>query len=109
MIATAMLGVLFVIYSFVPHPESFWVPVLLVVQLTFTLGVTMALSAIMVYVRDIRQLLPIVLQLGLFATPVALGLDVIPTAWQPLYVALNPLAAVIDGYRRTVLSASNPT
>ena len=109
LIATLVLGVLFVVFSFVPQPESYWVPVLLAVQLTFTLGVTMALSAIMVYVRDIRHLLPIVLQLGLFATPVAFSLDqLVPARLQPIYVALNPMGGVIDGYRRTVLYGQQP-
>jgi ABC-2 type transport system permease protein/lipopolysaccharide transport system permease protein len=107
-IATTILGVLFVIYGFMPHLASLWVPVLLVIQLTFTTGLTMALAATVVYVRDIRQLLPMVLQLGLFATPVAYGLDVIPTSWWRPYSALNPLAPVIDGYRRSVLFGEQP-
>ena len=49
-----------------------------------------------------------VLQLGLFATPVAYGLEVIPRSWWPWYSALNPLAPVIDGYRRTVLLGEAP-
>ena len=109
LIATLVLGILFVVFSFVPHVESYWVPVLLAVQVIFTLGVTMALSAIMVYVRDVRHLLPIALQLGLFATPVAFSLDqLVPAGLQPIYVALNPLGEVIDAYRRTVLYGQQP-
>ena len=109
LIATLVLGMLFVVFSFAPQPESYWVPVLLAVQVVFTLGVTMALSGIMVYVRDIRHLLPIALQLGLFATPVAFSLDqLVPAGLQPIYVALNPLGGVIDGYRQTVLYGQQP-
>ncbi len=109
LIATLVLGVLFMVFSFMPQPESWWVPVLLAVQLVFTLGVAMALSAVMVYVRDIRHLLPIALQLGLFATPVAFSLDqMVPAGLQPVYVALNPLGGVIDGYRQTVLYGQAP-
>ena len=109
LIATLVLGVLFVVFSFAPQPESYWVPVLLAIQLVFTTGVAMALSSVMVYVRDIRHLLPIALQLGLFATPVAFSLDqLVPAGLQPLYVALNPLGGVIDAYRRTVLYGRQP-
>jgi ABC-type polysaccharide/polyol phosphate export permease len=109
LIATVVLGVLFVVFSFMPQPESWWVPILLAVQVVFTLGVAMALSAIMVYVRDIRHLLPIALQLGLFATPVAFSLDqLVPAGLQPVYVALNPLGGVIDGYRQAVLYGQTP-
>lgn len=107
-IATSILGVLFVIYRFMPHLESFWVPVLMLIQLAFTAGLTMALAAVIVYVRDIRQVLPMILQLGLFATPVGYGLEVIPREWWPLYSALNPLAPIIDGYRRTVFFGEQP-
>jgi ABC-2 type transport system permease protein/lipopolysaccharide transport system permease protein len=107
-IAVSILGVLFVIYQFMPHLESLWVPVLMAVQLAFTLGLTLILSALIVYVRDLRQLLPMGLQLGLFATPVGYDLEVIPKSWWPWYSALNPLAPVIDGYRQTVLLGEPP-
>jgi ABC-2 type transport system permease protein/lipopolysaccharide transport system permease protein len=92
-IATSILALLFVIYGFMPHLTSLWVPVLLLVQLAFTAGLTMLLAAATVYLRDIRQVLPMLLQLGLFATPVAYGLNVIPRAWWPVYSALA-IAAV---------------
>jgi ABC-type polysaccharide/polyol phosphate export permease len=107
-IAVSILGVLFVIYRFMPHLDSFWVPALMLIQLAFTLGLTVLLSGLVVYLRDIRQLLPMGLQLGLFATPVGYPLTDIPRSWWPWYSALNPLAPVIDGYRRTVLYGVPP-
>jgi ABC-type polysaccharide/polyol phosphate export permease len=107
-IAVSILGILFAIYRFMPHIESVWVPVLMLVQLAFTIGVTLILSACVVYLRDIRQILPMILQFGLFATPIGYGLEVIPRELLPLYCALNPLAPVIDGYRRTVLMGEPP-
>jgi ABC-2 type transport system permease protein/lipopolysaccharide transport system permease protein len=82
--------------------------VLLLVQVAFTLGVTLVVSAVVVYLRDLRHALPVLLQIGLFATPVAYGIDFIPGSMRVLYVVLNPLAAVIDGYRRTVLLGVGP-
>jgi ABC-type polysaccharide/polyol phosphate export permease len=102
-ISTGVLGVLFVIYRFPPKATSVFVPLLLLVQVGFTLAVTLLVSGVLVYLRDLRQAIPLLLQLGLFATPVAYGLeDVVPRAWQPLYCFLNPMAPVIDGYRRAV-------
>jgi ABC-type polysaccharide/polyol phosphate export permease len=66
------------------------------------------ISAVLVFFRDIRHALPIILQLGLFATPVAFSLDVVPASFRVAYSALNPLAPVIDGYRRTVLYGLPP-
>ena len=75
---------------------------------SFTLGVTLVLSALVVYLRDLRHTIPIMLQLGLFATPVAYGMDVIPKSLQILYSTSNPIAPVIDGLRRTVLYGQQP-
>ena len=109
LISSLVLCLLFPIFGVTPAPQSYWLPVLLAIQVAFTLGITMIISAVMVYLRDIRHVLPIILQLGLFATPVAFPLDqLVPTALQPLYVALNPLGAVIDGYRQTILYGQQP-
>jgi ABC-type polysaccharide/polyol phosphate export permease len=107
-LATLVLGLLFVITGFAPQPTAVWVPVLLAVQVAFTFGVTLVMSAVLVFLRDLRHVLPIILQLGLFATPVAYGMDVVAPSLRMLYSTLNPLAPVIDGYRRTVLLGLPP-
>jgi ABC-type polysaccharide/polyol phosphate export permease len=107
-LAVVVLGVLFVVSGFAPKGTSLFVPLLLVVQVIFTLGVTTLISAVVVYFRDLRHALPIVLQLALFATPVAYGIDVVPESLRWLYALLNPLAPVIDGYRRSVLLGQAP-
>jgi len=108
LVAGVVFGVLLLKFGVLPAPTSVWVPALLAIQVAFTVGVTLLISAVVVYLRDLRHALPIVLQLGLFVTPVAFPLDVVPTSLRGLYVALNPLAAVIDAYRRTVLFGQPP-
>jgi ABC-type polysaccharide/polyol phosphate export permease len=107
-IAVVPLAALFAITGFVPKATTVWVPVLLFVQVAFTFGVTLFISAVLVFFRDIRHALPIILQVGLFATPVAYSLEVVPASLRVAYSALNPLAPVIDGYRRTVLLGLPP-
>jgi ABC-2 type transport system permease protein/lipopolysaccharide transport system permease protein len=107
-ISTAILGVLFVVFTFAPKLTSLWIPVLLLIQLGFTIAVTFIVSGVLVYLRDLRQALPLLLQFGLFATPVAWGIDVVPSSVQVLYSIFNPLAPVIDGYRRTILFDQAP-
>ena len=107
-LATLVLGLLFAVTEFMPKPTTLWVPVLLAVQVAFTFGVTLVLSAVLVFLRDLRHVLPIILQLGLFATPVAYGMDVVTKSLQVPYSILNPLAPVIDGYRRTILLGLAP-
>jgi ABC-type polysaccharide/polyol phosphate export permease len=108
LLATLVLGLLFAVTGYAPKATSVWVPVLLIVQVAFTFGVTLIMSAVLVFLRDLRHVLPIILQLGLFATPVAYGMDVVAPSLRVLYSTLNPLAPVIDGYRRTILLGLPP-
>jgi ABC-type polysaccharide/polyol phosphate export permease len=109
LISVAVLGLLFLKFGFAPKPTAVWVPLILAVQVAFTLGVALLASAVVVYLRDLRHALPLMLQMGLFVTPVAFPLDIVPPSLRPLYVALDPLAGVIDAYRRTVLLGRPPT
>jgi ABC-2 type transport system permease protein/lipopolysaccharide transport system permease protein len=108
LVASVVLVVLFAIYGEVPSVYVVLVPVMFVIQVMFTLGVTLALSAIVVYLRDVRHAIPLLLQMGMFATPVAYSLDVIPEQWVLPYVFVNPLGAVIDGYRDVALYGRPP-
>lgn len=108
LISSLVLGVLFVAYGMAPQPTAVWVPVLLAVQVCFTTGVVLIISATLVYLRDLRQALPMLLQLGLFASPVAYGIEEIPDPARIWYAIANPLGEVINGYRRTVLEGVAP-
>jgi ABC-type polysaccharide/polyol phosphate export permease len=107
-VASLVLGILFGAAGFAPRSTSYWVPLLLLVQLAFTIGVALVVSIVIVYLRDLRHALPIILQFGLFATPVAYGLQIVPARLRGLYSAIDPLGPVIDGYRRTVLYGQAP-
>lgn len=102
------LVVLMVIFQTAPQVTTYWVPLLVVIQLAFTVGVTLIASAVIVYLRDLRYALPVALQFGLFATPVGYALSAVPENLRTAMVILNPLAAVIDGYRRAVLFGQPP-
>jgi ABC-type polysaccharide/polyol phosphate export permease len=107
-IASGVLALLFAGFTFMPAGGIVWVPVLLAVQVAFTIGAALLLAAVVVYFRDLRQVTPMALQLALFATPVAYGLEVIPAGWRSVYSVLNPLVPVIDGYRQTILYGQPP-
>jgi ABC-2 type transport system permease protein/lipopolysaccharide transport system permease protein len=102
------LPVLFLASGFVPKLAALWLPVVLLVQVTFTLGLSLLLASVLMFVRDVRHGLPLLVQLGLFATPVAYGFNSVPKNLRPLYSLANPIGPVIDGYRRTVLFGHAP-
>ncbi|WP_327683196.1 ABC transporter permease [Kitasatospora sp. NBC_00458] len=108
LIGTAVLGLLFLVFWTAPAATLLWVLPLLAVQFAFTYGVALVLSVAVVYLRDVRHLLPIITQMGVFATPVAYPLAQIPERLQEVYVGINPLGAVIEGYRDALLYGRAP-
>ena len=109
-IATLVLALLFPIFGFAPKVEVYYVPLFLFVLAMFTLGVTLAVSAVVVYARDLRLVLPLAIQVGLFVTPVAYPSSSIVSSKLALlvYSAVDPLVPVIDGMRATVLGGVAP-
>jgi len=77
----------------------------LVVLVALVTGLALVLSASQVRVRDIGVAMPIVLQLLMFASPVAYGLDTVPARVRPWYV-LNPLAGIIENFRRALVGTA---
>ncbi len=86
---------------------ALWALPLLAIQVLFALGVVGLTSAAHVNFRDIGHGLPLMLQLWMFASPVAYPISVIPDWLLPFYL-LNPMAPIIDGYRRALLHGAAP-
>jgi len=110
LIAACVLALLFPLTGFAPKAQVFYLPLLLGVLVIFTLGVTLVISALVIYARDLRLVLPLAIQVGLFVTPVVYGTASISAskAFLLAYSALNPLVPVIDGMRATVLHGMAP-
>jgi ABC-type polysaccharide/polyol phosphate export permease len=103
------LGVLLILYGYSPRlPTSLWILLLIVIEVLFTVGITLGVSALIIQMRDLAQVLPIVIQLGLFATPVIWQFKRIPGKWQYVYGFISPLGPVIDDARRAMLLGLNP-
>ena len=96
------------LYGIVPGVTWVALPLVLVIAVLSAVAFGLGLSGMNVYYRDVRYVLPFVLQLGLFATPVVYSVDGIPAGWRGLYEVLNPLAAAIEGVRRIVLHGEWP-
>ena len=110
LIASIILLALFPISGFAPKIETLWFPIVLLPLFMAAIGLALVTSVITVYVRDFAQIVPMVIQIGLFATPVAYPLQKLihnHTA-QLVYSAVNPIAPVLDSLRRTVLQGQAP-
>lgn len=83
------------------------VPLILLVQILLTLGIVFFAAAINVFYRDVRFVIPLALQLWLYATPIVYPLSSVPEWVRPYYM-LNPMAVLIDSYRRLLLLGQMP-
>jgi homopolymeric O-antigen transport system permease protein len=61
--------------------------------------VGMWMAALSVKYRDVRHALPFIIQLWMFATPIVYPLSLVPPPWRRWMIVLNPLTALIEGYR----------
>ncbi|MCJ7568850.1 MAG: ABC transporter permease, partial [Anaerolineales bacterium] len=84
-----------------------WVPLLLVVQVSLIIGVSLFAAAVNVFYRDIRFVVPLGLQLWMYASPVIYPVSMVPDRLKTLYM-LNPMAGLISSYRRVVLMGEPP-
>lgn len=78
------------------------VPILFLLTMGTALGVGTWLSALNVQYRDVRYVIPFMIQLWMFATPIVYPLSLVPERYR-LLVALNPMAGIIEGYRAALL------
>jgi lipopolysaccharide transport system permease protein len=75
-----------------------FVPLFIALALLVSLGASFWLSALNVRYRDVRHVIPLVVQLGLLVSPIGYGSDVVPASARAIY-SYNPLVAPIDGMR----------
>lgn len=101
----AIVLVLFAIMSawfgVVPTWRILFLPLFIGGGMVVALGAGLWLTALTVKYRDFRFIVPFLLQVGVFATPVGYRADNLPN-WRGL-LAMNPLTAVIDGFRWSLL------
>ncbi len=107
-VAVALLPALFIISGETPAKTALWFPLPLLVMIAFATGTVLLASSVIVFFRDLQQALPLLLQLGLFATPVAYGIDLLSERNQVLFAWFNPMAGIITTLRATVLDGQSP-
>lgn len=110
-LASAVLGGLMLWFGVSPGPTVIWAAAAIVVLTAFLTGLSFVLAALQVRYRDIGLAMPVLMQVWLFASPVLYPLDAVRQALpSPLYTlyTLNPMAGVIDTFRRAVILHQAP-
>jgi lipopolysaccharide transport system permease protein len=107
MIGFLVFLVFMILYRVHLYVTILWLPILLIIQIVLTLGVSLFASALNVFYRDIRFMVPLVIQLWFYATPIIYPYSSVPEWLRPIY-NLNPMVGIIDSYRRVILLGQPP-
>ncbi|UIE38654.1 ABC transporter permease [Leptodesmis sichuanensis] len=89
-------------YNFIPDWRILTLPLFIAIACMAALGAGLWLAALNVEYRDFQYIIPFIIQLGLYISPVGFSSKIVPEQWRLLY-SLNPMVGVIDGFRWAIL------
>ena len=101
-----MMVALMIWYRFLPGWQIVLLPGFVVLAMLAGLGPGLWLAALNVKYRDVRYIIPFLIQFGLYASPVGYSSSIIPEQWRLLYSS-NPVVGVIDGFRWCILGGQS--
>jgi lipopolysaccharide transport system permease protein len=101
-ISLGIYAIVLAYYRVVPSWGVIWLPFLILLTLVATLGMGLTLAALTVFYRDFRHVIPFMVQIMMFVTPVIYPTKLVGTYWQ-LLLSLNPLFGIVTAYRSAIL------
>jgi lipopolysaccharide transport system permease protein len=107
LISMVILAGMMAFYRLIPPWQIVFLPVFTLVSLITAAGIGVWIAALAVKYRDFLVVVPFLLQLGLYMSPVGFSSSVVPARWRLLY-SLNPLVGAIDGFRWCILGSKVP-
>jgi lipopolysaccharide transport system permease protein len=107
-VSLVVLAVMLTVFRITPTWRLFTLPGFILLAAVAATGVSLWLSALNVRYRDFVHAMPFLLQVWMFASPVAYATTIVPEKWRLLY-AVNPAVAFIEGTRWAVLGTSSLT
>ena len=105
-LAFGVLLVMMAYYGIAPTINVVFLPLFLLQALITSLGVGLWLSALNVEFRDVRYVVPFLVQIWLFATPIAYPSSLLSEPWRTVY-GLNPMVGVVEGFRWALLGTTS--
>jgi lipopolysaccharide transport system permease protein len=103
-VGLAFVVVLMIYYGWLPGASIVWLPLVLLSNIFAALGVGFWFSALSIRYRDVQHIIPFIVQLGFYVTPIAYSASLVPEEYKLLYFA-NPMTGVIEGYRHALFGS----
>jgi lipopolysaccharide transport system permease protein len=107
LISFFILIAMMIYYHFAPSLHILLLPFFIILALLASFGPGLWITALNVKYRDFRYVIPFVVQLGLYVSPVGFSSKVVPEQWRIIYY-INPMVGVIDGFRWCILGGNSP-
>ena len=107
-VSLGMFAALLVVYGVAPTAALVTLPLWMILLGAGAFGAGLIAASLTVRYRDVQYVLPVLVQLLLYASPVAYAASRVPERWHALYY-LNPLVAVIEGLRWSMLGTEPPS
>jgi lipopolysaccharide transport system permease protein len=107
LISFGVFTLLMLFFQFPPSPHLLALPLFIAMAICIAIGAGLWLAALNVKYRDFRYVVPFVMQLGTYISPVGFSSTLVPDRWQIVY-SLNPVVGVIDGFRWSIIGGSQP-
>jgi len=98
LLSEIVVFIVLILSGFIPSYHVIALPVVMLVQLMFVLGIVLIVSALTVYFRDLSHILDIIVMLWFYLTPVVYSIDIIPEQFRG-FIYLNPMTGIIECYR----------
>ncbi len=98
LISFASLVMLMLWYRFVPSWQFIFLPFFIILAFLTSLGPGLWVAAFNIKYRDFRFVVPLILQFGLYISPVGFSSNIVPDNWRFIF-SLNPIVGIIDGFR----------
>lgn len=107
-VSLIVLFVVMIYYQHYPGINTLWLPLIILLALLTALAVGLWLSALNVQYRDVQHMVPFIIQVWMYASPIVYPIETIPEGtWRLLY-GLNPMVGVIQGFRWALLGTAQP-
>lgn len=102
LVSFGIFVLLMIWYQFVPGWTIMMLPLLLLMTILAALGPGLWIASLNVKYRDFRYVIPFIVSMGLYVSPVGFSSSVVPEQWRLMY-SINPMVGIIDGFRWAVL------
>jgi len=102
-----ILAILMAIYGFAPSPNLIYLPLFVLMALLAGLTAGIWASALTIRYRDFKQIIPVILRLGMYVTPIAYPASAVPEKFKLLFF-INPMAGVVEGMRWSIIGGPLP-